>query len=321
MADICYIENHYGVSKHEILAETRNTVCVANIAILNEIIKIIEPQSLVRIYLLPPREGSYQDVIKLITDNVTAERITALCAIAGLFLGVITYVDTRKINNIDYENKQLEFIEHMKTLGLTEDDLPSDSMKKLYNNIVVHKEKVKRYKALLKDKDVKTDTNIVKTSDFIQVQEAEVKRPDFPKYTIDIIQDKKLEPIYKLHQVKIDAPVITKDSDAMWRTRDIHTKEHISFHIADETFKENFFAGKYPLKEKSGDDIMIVHIEYLREFKDEEEVITRRNAVAVYQINEHKIAEIPAGLEFNNISYKKDPNQITIDEYIQGAIN
>jgi hypothetical protein len=316
MADISYIENHYGVTSHEILAQTRNVVCSANIEIIKRIIKAIDPCVDFKIYVLPTQEGSYQDIIKIVTAN----RITAVCAIGALLLAFLTFKSSLKFNDLDEANQQLEFMKHIKTMGLSYDDLPTDSMKKIYNDIFLQKEKAKRYKALLNDKDVKNDINIANDSEFNQIHKTEVKRNEFAEFIIEP-ESEKLEPTYKLHKVRIDSPIITLDSNAQWKTKDLHTKKPISFYLEDKNFKADFLSDKYPLKKTSGDDTMVVYIEYERKLKDEEEIITRRNAVEVYQINEHLIKEIPEGLEFNNKNLRKNPNQISIDDFMSGEVN
>ena len=149
MKDITFLETHYMVPENQILPDTRNRVCDANVAIIREIIKILDPKAEFEIYLLPPQEGSYRDTIKLIFKeirNIKSNQVIAGCTVGILVLTYLNY--SKKPSNISVANQQLEFLQKMNSLGLACNDDISDAVKEVCNSISLRQEKNKHYNIL-----------------------------------------------------------------------------------------------------------------------------------------------------------------------------
>jgi hypothetical protein len=99
-----------------------------------------------------------------------------------------------------------------------------------------------------------------------------------------------------LHELIIISPVNTRDSTARWHTKDKTSGKQLSFYLRDESFFENFLAGKYPLKQTVSDDIIVVLIEYQKKDIDGEIRTIARNAVKIFSINDKQIQPIPNDL-------------------------
>ena len=112
-----------------------------------------------------------------------------------------------------------------------------------------------------------------------------IQRSDFTHHlTSDTIET--LDSEFCIHDVTIISPV-DKDVKQKWRFENTTNKSKINAYMHDETFKRNFLAGEYPLKQSKDDDRMTVMIEYKKQLKNGEEEIIDEYVHTVYLFNKN----------------------------------
>lgn len=153
-------------------------------------------------------------------------------------------------------------------------------------------------------------SNRIKGIGFSKKHNFLIKREDFVKQIgLDPIQTDIIQRRYELHEVTIIAPVNVQDSKVQWRTEDKHNGKKVSFFMADETFRNEFFGGLYPLKETKKDDEMLVYVEYTTTTHPNGKKYEKRQAIKVYRFNDRKLAEVPESIKLNTSYLNANPNQ------------
>lgn len=140
-----------------------------------------------------------------------------------------------------------------------------------------------------------------------------IKKNDFIKRVVaEPIQTDIIQRRYELHEVTIIAPVNVKDSKVQWKTEDKNTGKGVSFLMADDKFRKEFFGGLYPLKETKKDDEMLVYVEYTTIIHPNGKKSDKRQAIKVFRFNDKDIDPVPEGIKLNTQNLTADPRQGTL---------
>lgn len=140
-----------------------------------------------------------------------------------------------------------------------------------------------------------------------------IKQNDFSKYVeVEPIQTDDVQRRYVLHEVTIIAPVNVQDSQVQWKTKDKRTSKKVSFLMADDKFRKEFFGGLYPLKETKKDDEMLVYVEYITTIHPNGTKSEKRQAIKVFRFNDREIAPVPENIKLNIPNLTADPRQGTL---------
>ena len=140
-----------------------------------------------------------------------------------------------------------------------------------------------------------------------------IKQSDFIKQVVaDPIETDVIQKRYELHEVTIIAPVNVQDSQVQWKTKDKHTDKRVSFLMADDKFRKEFFGGLYPLKETKKDDEMLVYVEYTTIIHPNGKKSDKRQAIKVFRFNDKDIDPVPEGIKLNTPNLTADPRQGTL---------
>ena len=140
-----------------------------------------------------------------------------------------------------------------------------------------------------------------------------IKQNDFIKQIVaEPIQTDIIQKRYELQEVTIIAPVNVQDSQVQWKTKDKRTGKKVSFLMADDNFRKEFFGGLYPLKETKKDDEMLVYVEYITTIRPDGKKYEKRQAIKVYRFNEQEISPVPNDIKLNVRNLTANPSQATL---------
>ena len=153
----------------------------------------------------------------------------------------------------------------------------------------------------------------IKGIGFSRTHNFPIKQSDFIKQIVaEPIQTDNIQKRYELHEVTIIAPVNVHDSQVQWKTKDKNTDKKVSFFMADDKFRNDFFSGVYPLKETKKDDDMLVYVEYITTIHPDGRKFEKRQAIKVFRFNDRDIEPIPEGIKLNNTNLTANPRQGTL---------
>ena len=199
--DFITIESHFGVPNNCIRANTRNKCSEDFVEIINQISKIVYPNDGFEIFLMPPKEGSYTDIIKIVRNTKkeflknpitkTTTAIGALVALGGLSVAVLTYKDSHsehlhneKTWEIEDAAKCLALKEQLVILGESYkiEGITDEQLEEICGDINLKKLKNNRYKILEGDETVASDTTILKNAAEETVISKKIDRSEFPSH-------------------------------------------------------------------------------------------------------------------------------------------
>jgi len=179
------IESHFGVPDNTIRANTRNRCSEDLVQIIREIAMMLYSDEELEIFLLPPQNGSYTDIIKIVSG--TAITVTTVGTFTFAYL---TYKDTHKehlhseiIQVVDDTSKCLALKQQLYELGQSYEieNIPDDKLSEVCGSLKLKKLKNDRYKTLLEDDMICSEMTLVKNSNDNIVAQKKVDRIDFEK--------------------------------------------------------------------------------------------------------------------------------------------
>ncbi|MCT4617593.1 MAG: hypothetical protein N4A38_05295 [Candidatus Gracilibacteria bacterium] len=253
------IENHFGVPENEIRAFTRNGCGEDLSLIINEIISILYPNEKIEILFLPPENGSFKDILKIVGTGVVS-----VSTVGAFVFSALTYFDSheksvhdKEMRIIDDNIKCLKFkklLEDYKKQGYEVEGIEEEKMKKICGNLFIKKIKNNRIDKLIKDDMVSSDEIKLFDSTKKIIKEKKIEKDDFEKYIEYIPENEDFLREDLEGVIEIISPVIKQEKKGgglTWKGTYFgeYIKEHgidilingdiINFYMQDEGFKEN----------------------------------------------------------------------------------
>jgi hypothetical protein len=131
-----------------------------------------------------------------------------------------------------------------------------------------------------------------------------IKRPVFTQH----LSKEKIRYVasdFVLYDAIIVSPVDI-DVDQVWRFQDRITKRGLNAYMRDDSYKQAFLNGRYPLKQSKQDDRVIVMLEYKKQEKNGEVEQKEVCVHTVYSFNDTEIVPLPKvqvmGVKFSHVT-------------------
>lgn len=262
------IESHFGLldpKSHSIRAYTRNKYSDSIVTMFGEISQILCPEEDFEIYFLPPKHGSYKDIIRIVRKNPIKTIVgtaTLTATVTGVLFTYLTYRDTHETHeheksmwSVDDMSKCLSLMESKVNLEKEYDlsGFPEEKINKICGNLLLRKRKNDIYQTLKDDETITNEEIILKGQDGSVLQSEKIEHNDFEKYIVSIpAETAMIDNVNGI--IELDAIVIRQRKEGkgvQWRgvyygntvTNNgrvlLSDGEAIGFYMQDNDFKEN----------------------------------------------------------------------------------
>lgn len=289
---------HFETIEHRIsLEQFVQTVSSYEIISKNIAEQIFNVKKGVKIYILPPKEGSF-DLSMLLWISATAVSSIvgsiATDSVKGFIRGV-----TKKLNPNKFP-EGFDCEQAAEVLGDTvtgfmietaeEIDRIEASIENVSNIDISKKAKADFYGSCSKNKDILG-------LGFSSENNFPLKRADFVTRAIEP-SIKPLPVKEELKELIIVKPVNVEE-DLQWDLKDKNTKESLTAKMADEEFKTLLFEGKCPQRKNATPDVIIARVEFHNNLKNGKESKDEYIITDVYKFNRKTLKAIPEKLKLN----------------------
>lgn len=239
--NVLFFESHYEVSNSEIVPEARN---IASESMIKLITLILDKSGISEDYydikLTIPKDGCYQDTIKIIWNKAvdTAQIGTFLLLLYNQFYP----------NKYDVANKKLDLVMKAKTVGADCNTSEfQDMLRDVCQDIDVKKALSKKYQALNKDENLKSENLIIKKDKNI-IYDTKIQRSQFKNFDY-LAEEKIYSENFDKVIIELVSPVLVDNSKRLWvgiyqgntiKTGDIPILvdgDTIYFSVEDDGFK------------------------------------------------------------------------------------
>ena len=267
------LESRFGVPENFIRANTRNK-CSQDLAqIITELAIILYPDEELEVYLLPTEDGSYIDIVKIVSG--TAITVSTV----GVFaFQILTYIDSHKehihserMQVIDDTSKCFALKQQLKELNGSYDidNISEEKINKVCGSLKLKKLKNDRYKALIEDDMVSSDETILKNHEKQIVLQKKVKRIDFEKHIEVLLEEEYSKEDYE-GIIELISPILRQKREGKgipWKGtfygEDVNEKgvnilsngEEVNFYMQDPDFKKQI--ENHEVKFTSGDNMRV----------------------------------------------------------------
>ena len=289
---------HFNTKEHRIsLEDFIMTVSSYNIIANNIGENIFGIKNGIKVYILPPKEGSFDLSMLVWLSSVAVSGIVASLAndcVKGFVRGV-----TKKLNPKKYP-KGFDIQQGAEILGDTITGFmleTTDNVNKLDkfipkgNNIDASKKaKSNFYNMCSRNKEINS-------LGFSHENKSELKRSDFVARGVPPVI-KSLPVKIELKELIIVKPVNVEE-DLQWDLKDKNTNESLTAKMLDEDFKTMLFKGMCPQRQYDTPDIITALVEYHDKLKDGKEIKSEYLITDVYKFNKKILKPIPKGLKIN----------------------
>lgn len=314
---------HFKTNEHYItLNEFVQTVSSYETIADNFVENIFNVKNGVKIYILPPKPGTFLITIGVAVKAIAASAIVG-AVVSGEFKGFIKGV-TKKIPVIakrfpeGYElGKGGEILGEMITgfIQKTSEEIQELERKlpKKINIDAATKAKSEFYLMCSKSKEIKG-------IGFTQKDEFPIKRCDFVTRAIPPT----IKPLPEKQELMelIIVKSVNTDEKLQWDFKDLNTKESFSANIEDDDFNEKLLNGLCPLKKNSTNDVILALVEFRKKLENGKEKKDSYIVKEVYKFNKKKLKERPEGMKVNRPKIAKmDNGQLNLFKTKQGASN
>lgn len=289
---------HFDTKEHRItLEQFVQTVNSYEVISKNFAEQIFDVKSGIKIYILPPKEGSFELQMLLWLSGVAVGGIIGGFAndgVKGFIKGVTKRLNPEKYpDGFNIENAAEIFgdtitgfmVETAHNIETIEANL-----KQFPNIDIAKKAKADFYGMCSKDQEIKglgftpQDNFPLKRADFV----SRAKAPSIKPLPVK-------EEIMELIIVK----PVNVEEDLQWDLKDKNTKESLTAKMADETFKTMLFEGKCPQRKNSTPDIILARVEFHNNLKNGKESKDEYIITDVYKFNRKALKEMPKGYKLN----------------------
>ena len=300
---------HFDTKEHRIsLEQFVQTVSSYEIVSNNIAEQVFGVKKGIKIYILPPKEGSFVVSMLLWVSGAAVGGIFSSIAsdsTKGFIRGV-----TKRLNADKYPNG-FDFEQAAEVLGDTvtgfmmetaeEIDNLEASLKNTPNIDISKKAKADFYGSCSRNKDILG-------IGFSPDNKFSLKRADFVTRAVEP-SIKPLPVKEELKELIIVKPVNVEE-DLQWDLKDKNTKESLTAKMADEEFKTLLFEGKCPLRKYSTPDIILAKVEYYKSLKNGKESKDEYIITDVYKFNKKALKTIPENLKLNCKRLAKDDSNV-----------
>lgn len=312
---------HFNTENHQISIEQFEQTLNSYKLIAKDFAEnIFEIKSGLKIYVLPPQNGGFEVLLKILIDNPAISAILAALAydaIKGLVKGLTKNSKNKKFKDgitpelcaeVFGETIQGFMKETASDIEILEAKINSEyKPKKSINLDISKKQKADFYAECIKNKGIMG-------IGFSHEHEFPLSRNDFIERAIPPVT-KPLPEKEKLKKLIIVKSVNT-DEKLQWEFKDVDTKEAFSANIEDKEFNENFLNGKYPLKKNSSPDKILALVQFNKKLENGKEKKDSYIIKAVYKFNQQKLKERPKGLRRNRSLKQNDAyKQLNLNFY------
>ena len=251
----------------------------------------------VKIYILPPKAGSFElQMLLWLSGTAVAGIIGGMAseAVKGFVKGVTKRLAPDKYpNGFDIQESAEAFgdvvtgfmLETAEEVNRLDEYIPKgkniDAAKKAKANI---------YNMCSRNREI---TGL----GFTSKPEFELKRADF----VDRGVPPTIKPLptkVELQELIIVKPVNVEE-DLQWDLKDKNTKEALTAKMLDEEFKTMLFGGMCPQRQNSTPDVIIALVEYHNNLKDGKESKDQYLITDVYKFNNKTLKPMPSNLKLN----------------------
>jgi len=273
------IESRFGVPENIIRANTRNECSKSFVAIIKELTVILYPDEEFEIYLLPPKPGSYKDIIKIVKKNPLGA-ITAVATVGTLAFVFLTYCDSHqehkhneKMQVVDDTAKCLALNQQMEELGgqYSIENIPQGKLTEVCGNLKLKRLKNDRYQILENDEMVAGEETTLRDHNQKTIIQKEISKKDFTKYIESIPENEEYLKTDLSGVIELVSLVVKQKKEGRgiaWKgvyhgddiiergVSIISNEDEINFYMQDDDFKDQIT--KHQITFSSGDNIRVV---------------------------------------------------------------
>lgn len=259
------IENHFWVPDNEIRANTRNKYWEDFSNIIHRIASIIYPNIEIEVLFLPPKNWSYNDIIKVVSKHQFAT-FNVIVAIWTISLLALTYIDSHEEHNhtekwwvVDDTKKCLELekmIEDIKKDWYDIENIPEEKLKEVCWDIKIKKSKNDAITTLKLDDMITNDEVILLNNKNQIIKKHNIQRKNFDRYIEYVPENEEFVKSNIEWIIEIISPVVKQKKEWKWipwkwiyywenikeKWLDIlRNWEEINFYMQDEDFKKKIY--------------------------------------------------------------------------------
>lgn len=291
MSEIQTIPIHFNTKDHHLSLETFIKTSKGVERVVDGISeKIFKKKPEIKILVLPPREGTFLEVIGLFIGGLWAFTESEFGKTFIKELSGRSTAEWGKDAAVALKEITKSFLErdtgNLRKIGIQIKDFP-----KAFSG------RSDFYRACMEDSEVKG-------LEFSKNGVFSIKNSDFVQY-IEKDHKEKLPTEHKFHKLAIVAPVTKKrkKSKLKWQAEDVKNKNLLKFLMKDEDFKAKVFTGgEYLLRENKEEDVIIGLFEYEKvEINGEIKVVGPVLAKKIYQFNDKEILPLPENYEIQPV--------------------
>ncbi|GEM_PF-3388413 len=307
---------HFDTDEHQITLDLFEQTLNSYKIISNDIAEnIFDIKSGFKIYVLPPKNGGFKILLKIIMENPAILGMASALTydvIVGLVKGL-----TKNLNNDKFKDgftPELgaevlgETIQGFVSKTASEVETLDAKIKSEYkskkniNIDIAKKEKADFYGSCIKNKNIK---GIGFSNEHI----FPLKRCDFVARAIPPT----IKPLPERIELKelIIVKSVNTDEKLQWDFKDANTNESFSASIEDNDFNTMILNGQCPLKRKATPDKILALVKFYKKLENGKEKKDAYIVSEVYKFNRKKLKERPKGLRINKPKREKtNPDQL-----------
>ena len=205
--NVLFFESHYEVLNAEIVPEARNIASEATIKVLNSVLdKMGISEDYYEIKLTIPKNGCYQDTIKI---KFNSEKILPWISLLVALWPILFS------NKYDEANKKLDLAIKTKNLGVDCDTANFQGiLREVCEDIDIKKALSKKYQALNKDENLKSENLIVKKDNTI-LSDTKIQRSQFKNFDY-VAEEKIYSENFDKVIIELVSPVLVDNSKRLW---------------------------------------------------------------------------------------------------------
>lgn len=289
---------HFNTKEHRIsLDEFVQTVSSYEIIANNIADNIFNTKKGIKIYILPPQEGTFDLSMLLWVSAAAATGIIGAASydtVKGFIKGVTKRLELKNFpDGFDLENSA-ELLGNVLTGFMLE---TSEEVQRLEKLIPKGKNIDEAIKAKSDFYNMCTKSKEINGLGFTHDDNFVLDRSDF--ITRGVPPSIKPLPVkVELKELIIVKPVNVEE-DLQWDLKDKNTKESLTARMADENFKEMLFNGKCPQRKNASPDIIIATVEYYKNLKNGKESKSEYIITDVYKFNRKTLKKLPENMKLN----------------------
>lgn len=289
---------HFDTQEHMLtLNEFIQTVSSYEVITSNIAETVFKVKKGIKIYILPPQEGSFELSMLLWLSATAVSGIVGSIAsdsVKGFIKGVTKRLNAEKFpEGFDFHDSA-EILGDTVTGFMLETSQEINEIEKILppnsNLDIAKKAKADFYAMCSRSKEING-------LGFSSSSKSDLKRSDFALRS-ELPSVKPLPIKVELKELIIVKPVNVEE-DLQWDLKDQNTKEALKAKMQDESFKSMLFNGKCPQRQYSTPDVILARVEYHDNLKNGKESKVEYIITDVYKFNSKRLKSTPDNLRLN----------------------